>query len=57
MKLVVSVNVYFGVFGIVIVFGLGVWIVIMGWVVDVLFVVGLVLYEFGWDWDDWNKLG
>lgn len=47
-------NVYFGVLGIVEVLCLGVDIVIIGWVVDSVVVSVVLVYEFGWVWDDYD---
>lgn len=42
------VNVYLGVWGIVDCFECGVDVVVIGWVIDVLVVVGVVVVYFGW---------
>lgn len=54
---VVSANVYLGAQGIVDALLKRARIVITGRVADAALVVGPVVHEFGWSWDDWNRLG
>lgn len=51
-----SANVYLGAKGIVDALALGASIVITGRVADASLTVGPAMHEFGWKWDDWNKL-
>ena len=53
---VVSANVYLGAAGIVEALGRGAGIVITGRVSDASLTVGPAVHEFGWRWDDWERL-
>lgn len=53
---VASANAYLGAAGIVEALARGARIVIMGRVADASLTVGPVVHEFGWKWDDWNRL-
>jgi hypothetical protein len=53
---VVSANAYLGAGGIVEALQLGARIVITGRVADASLVVGPAVHEFGWDWNDWQRL-
>lgn len=52
----VSANVYLGARAVAHALELGADIVISGRVVDSAFVVGALAHEFGWDWNEWDKL-
>jgi hypothetical protein len=54
---VVSANAYLGARPIAEALKLGASIVVTGRVADASLVVGPAMHEFGWAWDDWNKLG
>ncbi len=54
---VASANVYLGAGGIVQALEAGAQIVLTGRVADAALVVGPAVYEFGWAWDDWTRLG
>ena len=54
---VVSANVYFGARPIVEALQKGAHIVITGRVADASLTVAPAVYEFGWKWDDWQRLG
>lgn len=54
---VVSANAYFGAAGIVDALSQGAQIVLTGRIADASLVTGPAMHEFGWSWDDWNKLG
>jgi hypothetical protein len=54
--LVASANVYLGALGIVEALTAGARIVITGRVADASLTVGPAVFEFGWPWDDWNRL-
>lgn len=51
-----SANAYVGARGIAIALALGADIVITGRCVDSAVVVGALAHEFGWAWDDWDRL-
>jgi hypothetical protein len=53
---VVSANAYLGAAGIVDALGSGARVVITGRVADASLAVGPCVHEFGWRWDDWNRL-
>lgn len=53
---VVSVNAYLGAGPIVEALGRGADIVITGRVADASLTVGPAMHEFGWKWDDWDRL-
>ena len=53
---VVSANAYLGAAGIVEALAQGARIVITGRVADASLTVGPAVHEFGWAWDDWNRL-
>ena len=53
---VVAANAYLGARPIADVLAAGARIVITGRVADASLTVGPAMYEFGWQWDDWNKL-
>ncbi len=52
----VSANTYLGAAGIVEALSSNARIVITGRVADASLTVGPAVYEFGWKWDDWNRL-
>lgn len=52
----VSANAYLGARPIVEALAGGARIVVTGRVADASLTVGPAMYEFGWDWDDWNRL-
>ncbi|HEY2786383.1 MAG TPA: acyclic terpene utilization AtuA family protein [Fimbriiglobus sp.] len=54
---VVSANAYLGARPIAEALRLGASVVITGRVADASLVVGPAMHEFGWAWDDWDKLG
>jgi hypothetical protein len=54
---VVSANVYFGARPIVAALQAGAQIVITGRVADASLTVAPALHEFGWKWEDWQRLG
>jgi hypothetical protein len=54
---VVSANAYLGAKPIAEALKRGVSVVITGRVADASLCVGPAMYEFGWAWDDWDKLG
>jgi hypothetical protein len=54
--LVVSANVYLGAKPIVDALGLGASVVITGRVADASLTLGPAVHEFGWSWDDWDRL-
>jgi hypothetical protein len=56
LKDVVSANVYLGARPIVEALDGGARIVITGRVADASLTVGPAVHEFGWQWDDWNRL-
>lgn len=49
-------NVYTGSEGIVEALGMGADIVICGRVTDIALYLGPLIHEFGWSWDDWDRL-
>ncbi|MBT4863496.1 MAG: DUF1446 domain-containing protein [Planctomycetaceae bacterium] len=51
-----SANAYLGAAGIVEALSVGARIVITGRVADASLTVGPAVHEFGWSWDDWNRL-
>lgn len=53
---IVSANAYLGAQPIAEALGQGARIVITGRVADASLTVGPAVHEFGWSWDDWNKL-
>ncbi len=53
---VLSANVYFGAKAVVEALEQGADIVITGRVTDTGLTLGPMVYEFGWDWNDWNKI-
>jgi hypothetical protein len=53
---VASANAYLGAGGIVAALGQGARIVITGRVADASLTVGPAVHEFGWRWDDWDRL-
>lgn len=53
---VVSANAYLGAAGIVRSLEEGARIVLTGRVADASLIVGPALFEFGWDWNDWERL-
>lgn len=53
---IVSANAYLGARPIAEALGQGARIVITGRVADASLTVGPAVHEFGWSWDDWNKL-
>ena len=53
---IVSANAYLGAAGIVEALNEGARIVITGRVADAALTLGPAVFEFGWDWDDWNQL-
>jgi hypothetical protein len=53
---VVSANAYLGARPIVAALQAGASIVITGRVADASLTLGPAVYEFGWDWNDWNRL-
>jgi hypothetical protein len=53
---IASANSYLGAEGIVAALGQGARIVITGRVADASLTVGPAIHEFGWKWDDWNRL-
>jgi hypothetical protein len=53
---VVSANAYLGAKPISDALNLGASVVITGRVADASLTVGPAAFEFGWDWDDWNRL-
>jgi hypothetical protein len=53
---IASANAYLGAGGIVEALGQGARIVITGRVADASLTVGPALHEFGWSWDDWDRL-
>ena len=53
---IVSANAYLGARPIADALGKGARIVITGRVADASLTVGPAMHEFGWQWDDWNKL-
>jgi hypothetical protein len=53
---IVSANAYLGARPIVDVLAGGARIVVTGRVADASLTVGPAMHEFGWQWDDWNKL-
>lgn len=55
-KNVISANVYFGARPIVEALQQGAQIVITGRTTDTGLTLAPMMYEFGWDWDDWNKI-
>jgi hypothetical protein len=55
--LVASANAYLGAAGIVQALANGARIVITGRVADASLTVGPAVHEFGWRWDDWQRLG
>ncbi|HWA98145.1 MAG TPA: acyclic terpene utilization AtuA family protein [Pirellulales bacterium] len=55
-KEIVSANVYLGAREIARVLGDGARIVVTGRVADASLTVGPAMHEFGWPWDDWNRL-
>lgn len=54
---IVCANAYLGATGIVDALQQNARIVITGRVADASLTVGPAIHEFGWDWDDWNRLG
>jgi hypothetical protein len=54
---VVSANAYLGAEGIVAALAENAQIVLTGRVADASLVVGPAVFEFGWSWDDWTRLG
>jgi hypothetical protein len=53
---IVSANAYLGARPIVAALDGGARVVITGRVADASLTVGPAIHEFGWDWDDWNRL-
>ena len=53
---IVSANAYLGARPIADALAAGARIVITGRVADASLTVGPAMHEFGWQWDDWNKL-
>src|SRR5439155_6111869 len=53
---IVSANAYLGARPIAEALAAGARIVITGRVADASLTVGPAMHEFGWQWDDWNKL-
>jgi len=54
---IASANAYLGAAGIVEALAAGAQIVLTGRIADASLVTGPAIHEFGWDWDDWAKLG
>ncbi len=54
---IASANAYLGAAGIVEALAAGAQIVLTGRIADASLVTGPAMHEFGWDWDDWEKLG
>ena len=53
---IVSANAYLGAAGIVDALGQGARIVVTGRVADASLTLAPAVYEFGWNWSDWNRL-
>ena len=53
---IVSANAYLGAGGIVDALGRGARIVVTGRVADASLTLAPAVYEFGWNWSDWNRL-
>ena len=54
---VVSANAYLGAAGVVDALSQGARIVLTGRIADASLVTGPAMHEFGWAWDDWDKIG